>query len=60
MGKTLRVDAWTDNGAYISGLTATGRATVLALQLNNPYSVTVRQAWISAGWHPPTENDRDF
>ncbi|MCC5650304.1 hypothetical protein LC609_10735 [Nostoc sp. XA013] len=31
------------------------RATVLALQLNNPYAVTVRQAWVSAGWHPPTE-----
>jgi hypothetical protein len=47
--------AWADNGTHIAGLTATGRATVLALQLNNPYAVTVREAWVSAGWHPPTE-----
>jgi hypothetical protein len=32
-----------------------GRVTVLALQLNNIYAVTVRQAWISAGWHPPED-----
>jgi len=37
------------------GQTACGRATVLALQLNNAYAVTVRQAWVSVGWHPPTE-----
>lgn len=46
---------WLGNGDRISGLTDVGRATVLALQLNNPYAVTVRHAWISAGWHPPTE-----
>jgi len=51
--------AWTNDGSFISGLTATGRATVLALQLNNPYAIMVRQAWISAGWHPPTESSRD-
>jgi len=44
---------WSENGDRILGVTATGRATVLALQLNNPYAVTVRQAWVSAGWHPP-------
>ncbi|BAZ12013.1 HNH endonuclease [Calothrix sp. NIES-4071] len=36
-------------------ITACGRATVIALQLNNVYAVTVRQAWVSAGWHPPIE-----
>ncbi|MBD2438463.1 HNH endonuclease [Nostoc sp. FACHB-110] len=46
---------WTKNGTQITGLTPCGRATVLALPLNNPYAVTVRQAWVSAGWHPPTE-----
>lgn len=51
--KWSRHFAWTVNGTHISGLTATGRATVLALHLNNPYAVTVRQAWVSAGWHPP-------
>ena len=49
--------AWVENGAYITGLTAIGRATVFALQLNNPYAVTVRQAWISAGWHPPVDDN---
>ena len=51
--KWSRHFAWINNGTHITGLTACGRATVLALQLNNPYAVTVRQAWISAGWHPP-------
>jgi HNH endonuclease len=44
---------WTHGDAYIAGLTPIGRATVVALQLNNPYAVTVREAWVSAGWHPP-------
>jgi HNH endonuclease len=47
---------WINDGTHIVGITACGRATVLAMQLNNPYAVTVRQAWISAGWHPPTES----
>ena len=46
---------WTNNGTHIIGLTACGRVTVLALQLNNIYAVTVRQAWVSAGWHPPED-----
>ena len=53
--KWSRHFTWVNNGTQITGLTACGRATVLALQLNNPYAVTVRQAWVSAGWHPPTE-----
>jgi HNH endonuclease len=48
--------AWINDGTHIMGITACGRATVLAMQLNNPYAVTVRQAWISAGWHPPKES----
>ncbi len=44
---------WVKEGMQINGLTPCGRATVLALQLNNPYAVMVRQAWMSAGWHPP-------
>lgn len=50
--KWSRHFVWVNDGTHITGLTACGRATVLALQLNNPYAVTVRQAWISAGWHP--------
>ena len=55
--KWSRHFAWSEDGVRIAGLTACGRATVLALQLNNPYAVTVRQAWVSAGWHPPIEDN---
>lgn len=50
--KWSRHFAWINNGTHIMGLTACGRATVVALQLNNPYAVAVRQAWVSVGWHP--------
>ena len=46
---------WSDDGAQIIGITACGRATVIGLQLNNIISVTVRQQWILALWHPPKE-----
>ena len=39
----------------VLGRTATGRATVTALQLNNAIARMVRSAWVSAGWHPPVE-----
>jgi HNH endonuclease len=48
---------WSEDGAYIIGSTPCGRTTVLALQLNNIYAVTVRQAWISVGWHPPHKDE---
>jgi hypothetical protein len=48
---------WSEEGVYILGLTPSGRATVLALQLNNIYAVAVRQAWISVGWHPPQADE---
>jgi len=44
---------WSTDGAMITGLTACGRATVVALRLNNDLAVTVRKNWIKAGWHPP-------
>jgi hypothetical protein len=45
---------WSANGVEIIGLTPCGRATVVALQLNNVIAVMVRQSWARAGWHPPT------
>ncbi len=48
---------WSEDSAYIIGSTPCGRATVLALQLNNIYAVTVRQAWTTVGWHPPQEDE---
>jgi HNH endonuclease len=46
--------SWIDNGIRIVGVTPIGRATVIALQMNNDYAVTTRRWWVSAGWHPPT------
>ncbi|WP_246163106.1 HNH endonuclease [Brasilonema sennae] len=46
---------WGEDGTQIIGRTACGRVTVIALQLNNIVSVTVRQQWVLAGWHPPKE-----
>lgn len=45
--------SWRGDGSEIVGLTATGRATVIALRLNSPLAVTVRRNWVKAGWHPP-------
>ncbi|MEA5469208.1 hypothetical protein VB714_10030 [Spirulina sp. 06S082] len=47
---------WSKDGTEIIGLTACGRATVAALQLNNSLAVVVRRNWVRAGWHPPTLN----
>jgi hypothetical protein len=46
---------WSDDEVYIIGRTACGRATVVALKLNNEIALTVRQNWIKAGWHPPAQ-----
>ncbi|MCP4658723.1 MAG: HNH endonuclease [bacterium] len=45
--------SWSDSGIYIIGITAVGRATVKALQLNRHSLVEARKIWVSAGWHPP-------
>jgi hypothetical protein len=45
--------AWADGGLHIVGTSECGRATTLALQLNNAIAVRVRRGWISVGWHPP-------
>ncbi len=45
---------WNSDGTQIEGKTAIGRATVNALQLNNFIAVTVREQWVQAGWHPPS------
>lgn len=44
---------WSRDGSRIIGTSATGRATIVALQLNNRIAVTVRRCWVKAGWHPP-------
>jgi HNH endonuclease len=46
---------WEDSGTFIAGLTSTGRATVIALRLNNENIVEARTFWIEVGWHPPID-----
>jgi len=45
--------AWSPDGLQIIGLTATGRTTVVLLQLNTPFRIQSRQRWVAVGWHPP-------
>lgn len=45
---------WSRDGVRVIGITAVGRATVEALQLNNEIAVNVRRNRVSVGWHPPT------
>jgi hypothetical protein len=47
--------AWSEDGTHILGLTVCGRATVVALRLNNPFAVETRGHWVRAGWHPPRD-----
>ena len=46
---------WSPDGARILGKTPTGRATIIALSLNNELAVTVRCEWVRVGWHPPQD-----
>ncbi|MEA3339864.1 MAG: HNH endonuclease signature motif containing protein [Chloroflexota bacterium] len=46
---------WSKDGADILGKTSCGRATVVALKMNNPEIVVARRLWVSAGWWPPQD-----
>ena len=46
---------WSEDGIHLFGKTACGRATVVALKLNNGFLVAARRRWVSAGWHPPKD-----
>lgn len=46
---------WSPEADEIFGTTATGRATVAALQLNRPALVIARREWVAVGWHPPVD-----
>ena len=46
---------WVNGGTHIAGLTPTGRATVVALRLNNEFVVEARALWIAREWHPPMD-----
>ena len=46
---------WDETGVYLTPLTATGRATIIALKMNNPVIIAARRRWVSVGWHPPAQ-----
>jgi HNH endonuclease len=43
---------WSDDGTRITGLTATGRATIETLQMNNDLIVNLRSLWVILDLHP--------
>lgn len=45
--------SWAEDGTHITGITAIGRATVSALNLNKERLIIVRRNWVAVGWHPP-------
>jgi len=47
---------WLEAGAMIAGVTICGRATVVALHMNDADVVAARRLWIAVGWHPPMED----
>jgi hypothetical protein len=44
---------WDESGTRLQGLTAIGRATIVALNMNNELIVSARDRWVGVGWHPP-------
>jgi hypothetical protein len=46
---------WDEAGIRVLGLTAAGRVTVIALNMNNEAILHARRNWVSVGWHPPDE-----
>ena len=51
---------WNEDFTTIVGLTAIGRATIKALQLNRRGVVNLRKVLYILGEHPPTEKSDDF
>ncbi|MCI0486543.1 MAG: HNH endonuclease [Blastocatellia bacterium] len=47
--------SWSDDGLHIVGLTPTGKATIVRLQMNRPSLVNLRRALLSIKVHPPRD-----
>ncbi len=47
---------WSEDKLRVLGLTATGRATVAALDMNRLGVLNLREVLIPCGYHPPDEN----
>ena len=48
--------AWSQDKLTIVGLTATGRATIIALALNRERVIAIRSADLAIGRHPPDDD----
>ncbi|MDM8557392.1 HNH endonuclease [Candidatus Parabeggiatoa sp. HSG14] len=46
---------WANGGIHLIGLTPIGRATVIALRMNNEYIVESRRLWVAMNWYPPLD-----
>jgi hypothetical protein len=44
---------WVNGGTHVAGLTPIGRASSVALRLNNDYMTEARALWMENNWHPP-------
>lgn len=44
-----------ENQTKIIGKTVCGRATVVALRMNEEQAVSARTRWVAAGWYPPKD-----
>ena len=44
---------WDATGIRIVGITAVGRVTLIALNMNNEVILDARRNWVRVGWHPP-------
>jgi 5-methylcytosine-specific restriction endonuclease McrA len=44
---------WSSDGCRVMGRTNIGRATALALAMNDTRIVAARALWVRVGWHPP-------
>jgi hypothetical protein len=47
--------AWNADAAILIGLTPTGRATIVAVEMNRPPLVRLRRLWYRLGEHPPAD-----
>lgn len=44
---------WSRDKLSLVGKTATGRATIQRLRINDDVMISARRIWVAAGWHPP-------
>ena len=44
--------AWSADGVRLIGRTATGRATIALLRMNNDLIMDLRRLWVTLGLHP--------